>query len=74
MKIYKIEWEFDWSWDVLASHIIVANNEDEVRQIAKNIAADEGEEIWETAEIEMFGDYTGDKKEPFIIHSHFIHA
>ncbi len=66
MKIYKIQQNI-YIWEAYICHVIVANNEDEVRILAKNISAEEGKEIWETAEIEMFGHYSGDEKEPFII-------
>ena len=70
MKIYRIHHN-EYSYDVYMGHVIVATNEDEVRFLAKSEAGDEGAEIWETAEIEMFGGYSGGEKNPFITLSDF---
>jgi hypothetical protein len=70
MKIYKIEHDV-FMWDAYLGHVIVANSEDEVREIAKNKSANEGREIWDTAKIEEHGEYTCYGTEPFILLSNF---
>ena len=70
MKIYTITHE-DFSYDAYMGHTVVANSELEVRELAKDISADEGKEIWNTAKIEEHGKYTSDKTEPFILMSDF---
>lgn len=74
MKIYAI-WrmhgEHDWVYDCNNAHVIVANNEYEVRDLAIKKAADEGEEVWKNAPIQVFGDYTGSLTEPFILLTDF---
>jgi len=70
MKIYTIEHEV-FDYDAYLGHVIVANSEDEVREIAKRNSADEGKEIWNTAKVEEHGDYTCHRTEPFILLSDF---
>jgi len=70
MKIYKITID-EYDWDCFSWHVIIANNVKEVRDIAKIASADEWKEIWETARIEMLGEYSWKNKEPFIALSDF---
>ncbi len=70
MKIYKIEHE-KFACDSYMSHVVVANSEDEVRQLAKNTSADEGKDVWDDAKVEECGEYTRHRTEPFILMSDF---
>lgn len=70
MKIYLIGHD-DWTWDCYSDMVIVANNKEEVIKLAKDLSADEGEDVWETATITKQGKYTGEKQEPFILLSSF---
>ena len=70
MKIYTIEHE-EFNYDAYLGHVIVANSEDEVREIAKSNSADEGKEVWNTAKVEECGEYTCHRKEPFVLLSDF---
>lgn len=70
MKIFLIGHE-DWGSDCYSDFVIVANDENEVREMAKRMAADEGKEPWKTANITTEGEYIGDKKEPFCLLSSF---
>jgi len=70
MKIYLIEHkEFDY--DAYMAHIIVANNEIEVVELAKKGSVEEGEDIWDKALITEEGNYSGIKTEPFKLLSDF---
>jgi hypothetical protein len=70
MKIYLIRHtEFDY--DAYMAHVIVANNENEVIELAKKGSADEGKDIWDKATITEEGDYSGTKTEPFKLLSDF---
>jgi len=51
MKIYGI-FQPTGHYNVFAGHIIVANSEDEIRNIAKDKAAAEGRKIWNTVDVE----------------------
>lgn len=66
MKIFLIGHD-NWTYDCYSDFVIVANNETEVREMAKKMAADEGEDVWETAEITEEGVYTGKETEPFCL-------
>lgn len=70
MNIYTIEHE-NFQYDSYMGHVIVANSETEVREIAKKEARNEGEEVWETTKVEECGKYTCDRIEPFILLSDF---
>ena len=70
MKIYTIEHEV-FNYDAYLGHVIVANSEDEVREIAKSKSEDEGKDIWNTAKVEEHGDYTCHRTEPFVLLSDF---
>ena len=70
MKIYTIEHE-EFNYDAYLGHVIVANSEDEVREIAKSNSADEGKEVWNTAKVEECGEYTCHRTEPFVLLSDF---
>lgn len=70
MKIFTIK-HAEFCYDSYGGHVIVANSEEEVRAIAKNKAADEGQEVWNTAKVEVCGDYTCHRTEPFILLSDF---
>ena len=70
MNIYLIENTISY-YDSYDSHVIIANNNDEVRMFAKKYAAGEGEKNWEKANIKKIGHYTGEKKKPFVLLSSF---
>lgn len=70
MNIYLIKHE-EWGYDCYDSLIIVANNDNEVRELAKKAHADEGEDIWGTAAITLEGEYRGSQTSPFILHKSF---
>lgn len=70
MKIYYIYIK-EWTYDCMDSHVIVAHNEEEVRNFAINKACDEGSKVWITADIVKQGDYTGDREIPFVLLSSF---
>lgn len=71
MKIYSIGIEHQ-GYDTYDAHIIVANNEQEVIEMAQEISADEGGRIWkEGSRIKIEGNYTGQKEEPFFLLSSF---
>jgi len=65
-RIFKIAHD-DYAWDCFSDFVIVANNKEEVREMAISKAADEGREVWKTAEIEELCTYTGEKKEPYFV-------
>jgi len=72
MRIFKIATEdHNVSCDYYSGHVIVANNEMQVRELAIEVAADEGKEVWKTALIENVGLYTGQQKKPFVLLSDF---
>ena len=64
MKIFLIGHD-DWGYGCHSDFVIVANNETEVREMAKKMAADEGKGPWETAKITEEGTYTGKETKPF---------
>jgi hypothetical protein len=70
MKIYTIKHKV-FKHDAYLGHVIVANSEDEVREIAKSKSADEGKDVWNAAIVEEHGDYTCQRTEPFILLSDF---
>ena len=70
MKIYTIGHE-EFEYDAYMGHVVVANNELEVRELAKKVSVFEGEIVWETAKIEQHGDYTCHRTEPFILLSNY---
>lgn len=70
MRIYLISIGVK-DWDCYDSHIIIANTKSEVRKFAIDKFADEGKEIWETANIEILGKYKGSNNKPFIALSSF---
>lgn len=57
--------------DSYLGHVVAAYSESQVRLLAKNIAAGEGKDIWDEAEVTCCGEYTCHRKEPFIIMSDF---
>jgi hypothetical protein len=70
MKIYSIFSKGELDYDCYKGHIIVANSEEEVIELAKEEAAVEGKEAWDT-EVFFEGEYLGEEKEPFILLSDF---
>ena len=70
MKIYLIEHK-EFNYDAYMGHVIVANNEIEVIELAKKVSADEGKDIWGKATITEEGNYSGIKTEPFKLLSDF---
>lgn len=71
MKIYTIEHHGKFCYDSHLEHVIVADNHEQVIELAISNAGDEGAEIWKTATITEHGTYTGDKKEPFVLLSEY---
>ena len=70
MKIFKIELT-ESCYDCCDGYVIVANTEEEVRELAKSGNAAEGKEIWNTERVEVCGTYEGRRTEPFILMSSF---
>ena len=70
MKIFTIEHQ-EFGYDCYLGHTIVANSAEQVREIAKSKSADEGQEVWDKAEVVECGDYTCHRTEPFILMSDF---
>lgn len=70
MKIFVIT-HTNYGYDVYNGHVVIANDESEVRQLAKSLACGEGEDVWDVAEIQQVGIYIDSKKEPFILLSDF---
>lgn len=70
MKIYTIKHKSTLH-DAYHGHVIVANSQSEVRQIAESKSGDEGKDIWKTADVVCHGTYTGVNKRPFILLSDF---
>lgn len=70
MKIFLITHDKS-GYDIYSGHVVVANSESEVRDIAKEIAADEGKETWDAATVTIQGDYTGSSTCPFVLLSDF---
>jgi hypothetical protein len=70
MNIYLITHNEE-GWDYCLGHIIAANNEDEVKYLAKHASADEGKDVWDTADIIIYGNYVGTETKPFIILTDF---
>ena len=71
VTIFKIRQDKDRGYDTYGGHIIAGFNEVDVRSLAVNKSADEGEEAWLDGDIEIMGDYTGPKAQPFILLSDF---
>ena len=71
MKIFLIEQNFT-GYDSFSGHVIVANNENEVRELAKQRSGFEGTGIWDIATITIEGNYTGNETEPFILLSDYL--
>lgn len=70
MNIYSIEpADFHGTTDVNTGHVIVANNEAEVMNLAAKNCADEGVAPWLSgnAKVLNIGRYTGDKGQPHIV-------
>jgi len=57
--------------DSYQGHVAVADSESQVRLLAKSVAADEGKDVWDGAEVTCCGEYTCHRKEPFILMSDF---
>lgn len=70
MKIFSIKHD-NFSWDCYSGHVIVADNEKQVRRLAKINHRDEGKDIWNYAEVMEQGVYTGLETKPFILLSDF---
>ena len=71
MGIYSIKIT-KYGYDSYNAHIIVANNEKEVIELAQSVADYEGKKIWMEAEIEKVGVYTAyNESEPFILLSSY---
>ena len=70
MKIFLIGHD-NLDYGCYSDFVIVANDENEVREMAKKMAANEGTEPWETANITTEGEYIGDNKEPFCLLASF---
>jgi hypothetical protein len=70
MQIYLIKHK-EKGHDIYCGHVIVAKNISQVRQLAMDNSADEGEEIWQNAVVSIVGVYTGNATNPFILLSDF---
>lgn len=70
MKIFKISHD-NKRYDFFLGHVIVANNVQEVINLAKHVSADEGISIWDEAIVSEVGNYTGEIRDPFILLSDF---
>lgn len=71
MNIYLIERDaFDFLSSAYNAHVIAANDEAEVRKVAKKTYSN-NETDWDKAKITLQGIYTGEHKNPFIILSDF---
>ena len=66
MNIYKID-NGKFCYDCYDSHIIVANNEQEVISLAKSEHSDTPDSWWDEATITLEGLYTGSNTDPFIL-------
>ena len=67
MKIFLIKHN-KYNLDMNLAHVIVANTISEVRALAANKAADEGELVWKrSAKVQEIGEYTGNEIKPFIL-------
>ena len=80
MNIYLIESIHAVDYDSFDSFCIIANSEEEVRKIAQENGADEigweeyAKEYWTDplkTEVQLVGNYVGEKIEPFILISSF---
>lgn len=74
MNIYSISWQQDEEdgHEVYDAHIIVADNEQQVVNLAKFICAEECANVWELANVKLEGIYTGSVINPFILLSSYI--
>lgn len=70
MKIFKIS-HGTFGYDQYMGFVIVSQTEEMVRLLARNNSADEGKEVWNEAEIEEIGNYTGTSQSAFILMSDF---
>lgn len=71
MKIFTIEQREYTGYDSFMGFVIVANNGDEVKILAKKNAADEGKEVWKLKNVQEVGEYTGMEWIPFVLLSDF---
>ena len=67
MKIYKLTQCENICWDAVTGFVIVANSENEAREVARGKHRDEGSEVWDSAPIEEVGTYTGQATTPFVL-------
>ena len=67
MKIYKLTQCENTRCDMVTGFVIVANSEEEARGVARDKCADEGPEVWDFAETEEVGTYTGQATTPFVL-------
>lgn len=70
MNIYLIKHD-EQGYDYCLGHVIIAHDEEEVIDIAKQGHSDEGRAVWDTAFVELLGEYTGERLEPIIILTDF---
>lgn len=71
MKVYLITRETsEFKYDTYFSFVIIANNPEEVRAIAIKQEPQE-RDIWLNAKVSEEGEYTGEKKNPFILLDNF---
>ena len=72
MDIYKITAISSCvSYDSFDSHIVIADTEEQVLQLAKEKAADEGEEAWVKDNIKKYGKCSIEYAQPLILLSSF---
>lgn len=67
MNIYKIAQDKEEGIDCAYFFIIAANNEKEVRELAKSHSGDEGTLVWSEALVNVIGIYTADFNIPHVI-------
>ena len=72
MNIYLITCDTEEvEYNYYSGHVIIADNEHEVREVAKILSTNEGKEVWDKAHIEFLGEYTKDVEKPFMVLSSF---
>lgn len=73
MNVYLIQRTDVW-YDENEAHVIVANSVKECREMAKKIEGDEGSADWDTCPVNKVSDYTGKRKNSFMVLTSFVSA
>lgn len=72
LKIYLLERQDEVGWDEYAGHVIAAENEEEVIEIAQTKErGNHTDADWSKAKISLLGEYSGDSMQSHIILSDF---